>query len=348
MPSFLAFDRWIYATILLGALFCTPPQSRADDFPPRIPECHGRDLLADLKANKPQAYDLWVKAAREIPNSETILWRIDGNGLAEPSWLFGTIHVTDPRILNIPVKVQEVFFKARTLAVENKDLDKRRADFFNILFALPLIYLPDGKTWEQYLTKSELDFMETELHAYGYTVNALHRMQPWAVLMSILLYPNCEAWRVYLGVNFLDAELSSWARQAGKPIIGLETRYETSKAVAGTSLESQFKTMLLFAKATEAPEDEQETNIQIYLARRLGLYLAYERGSYEMGPDDLAAEKEFEHHVLTMRNLTMRDRSLPLIKEGNAFIAVGAAHLPGDKGLVELFRKAGYEVTPVN
>lgn len=348
MIVLIAFRRWLFATILFGAFHFAPSDSHADDFPPQVPVCRGRDLLADLKTNKPQDYDRWMAAADEVPNSKAILWRIDGNGLADPSWLFGTIHVTDPRVLNIPVPVQEAFFKSTTLAVENGSIDQRWMDFFNILFALPWIYLPDDKTWEQYLTKSELDFMETELRSYGYTVNAVKRMQPWAALVSILFYPNCEAWRVYLGMNFLDAELAKWARQAGKPVIGLETRYETAKAVAGTSLESQFKTMLLFAKIAEAPEDEFETNIRIYLARRLGLYLSYEHSSYEMRPDELAAMREFEHHILAMRNITMRDRSLPLVRKGKAFIAVGAAHLPGDQGLVELFRKAGYEVTPVN
>jgi uncharacterized protein YbaP (TraB family) len=62
----------------------------------------------------------------------------------------------------------------------------------------------------------------------------------------------------------------------------------------------------------------------------------------------LEALREFNRYTLDERNATMLDRALPLIEGGNAFIAVGAAHLPGDQGLVELFRKSGYEVTPVN
>lgn len=48
---------------------------------------------------------------------------------------------------------------------------------------------------------------------------------------------------------------------------------------------------------------------------------------------------------ITDRNIRMAGRAAPLLGEGNAFIAVGAMHLIGEKGLVELFRKQGYVMT---
>jgi uncharacterized protein len=55
-----------------------------------------------------------------------------------------------------------------------------------------------------------------------------------------------------------------------------------------------------------------------------------------------------ENEVVNKRNQLMAERALPLLADGNAFIAVGSAHLPGEQGLVELLRKAGYEVTAVD
>jgi uncharacterized protein YbaP (TraB family) len=55
-----------------------------------------------------------------------------------------------------------------------------------------------------------------------------------------------------------------------------------------------------------------------------------------------------ERELIDKRNLTMHERAMPLIDRGNAFIAVGALHLPGDKGLVELLRQSGYKVTPLD
>jgi uncharacterized protein YbaP (TraB family) len=56
----------------------------------------------------------------------------------------------------------------------------------------------------------------------------------------------------------------------------------------------------------------------------------------------------FEEELIDKRNKRMAERSKPLIDKGNAFIAVGALHLPGKTGLVELLRSAGYKVIPVN
>jgi uncharacterized protein YbaP (TraB family) len=55
----------------------------------------------------------------------------------------------------------------------------------------------------------------------------------------------------------------------------------------------------------------------------------------------------FHHALLTLRNPRMRDAALPILAEGDAFIAVGALHLIGDDGLVSLLRRAGYELTPI-
>ena len=66
------------------------------------------------------------------------------------------------------------------------------------------------------------------------------------------------------------------------------------------------------------------------------------------GEDDSAGYAAFEEAMITARNRTMAAHAGPILDRGNAFIAVGALHLPGEKGLIELFRKDGYTVTAVN
>jgi uncharacterized protein YbaP (TraB family) len=64
--------------------------------------------------------------------------------------------------------------------------------------------------------------------------------------------------------------------------------------------------------------------------------------------DNMALLAYIERELIEKRNITMHRRALDLLKDGNVFLAVGALHLPGDKGLVELLRQSGYKVTPVN
>jgi uncharacterized protein YbaP (TraB family) len=60
------------------------------------------------------------------------------------------------------------------------------------------------------------------------------------------------------------------------------------------------------------------------------------------------AFKTFEEQMVSVRNRRMRDAAVPLLREGGTFIAVGALHLPGKLGLVELFRDAGFTVTAID
>ncbi len=64
----------------------------------------------------------------------------------------------------------------------------------------------------------------------------------------------------------------------------------------------------------------------------------------DMSEDERTAQDEFVRLLLTDRNATMADRAAPLLKEGGAFIAVGALHLPGKGGLIERFRALGFTV----
>lgn len=83
----------------------------------------------------------------------------------------------------------------------------------------------------------------------------------------------------------------------------------------------------------------------LYLARDLGrlMKLADEqqaKGNREVG-------KKVMDQLLTQRNRRMAERAEPYLKQGNAFIAVGALHLPGSEGVLSLMAKRGYRVSVV-
>ena len=81
------------------------------------PACAGRDLLATMKQSDPEGYAKVRAAADAVPNARSLLWRVERKGLA-PSYLFGTIHSTDPRVTKLPPAVQAAFNSANTVALE--------------------------------------------------------------------------------------------------------------------------------------------------------------------------------------------------------------------------------------
>ena len=87
--------------------------------------------------------------------------------------------------------------------------------------------------------------------------------------------------------------------------------------------------------------------IAIYLHGQTGLFWPYFEAVRPPG-DDGTGYAEFEERMITARNAGMADNARPFIDAGGAFIAVGALHLPGEQGLVERLRRAGYTVTPAD
>lgn len=111
------------------------------------------------------------------------------------------------------------------------------------------------------------------------------------------------------------------------------------------SLELQI-TMLRDAVAQHDQVDQIiEQLITAYLRRDLKALESISNAAMQDG-DDRVAEM-FTTEVVDRRNYRMLVRMQPRLREGNAFIAVGALHLPGDKGLLNLLRNKGYRVSPV-
>ena len=88
-----------------------------------------------------------------------------------------------------------------------------------------------------------------------------------------------------------------------------------------------------------------ETMTQLYLAGDLaGIFRLMVEPARLLGEDFTVALME---RLLDARNEVMVRRMDGLLEHGNAFISVGAAHLPGDKGVLRLLEKKGYKITRV-
>ena len=94
----------VVALVCLGfaALLGGAATARAD------PACTGSDLIPMLQEQYPDNYRLYRSEADRITNNGANLWRIQGSEGTPASWLYGTIHVADPRVTQLPEPVQQV------------------------------------------------------------------------------------------------------------------------------------------------------------------------------------------------------------------------------------------------
>lgn len=311
-------------------------------------ECGGENILDDLKADAPARYEAILAEAKEMPNGDTLLFRIEKDGV-EPSWLFGTMHLTDKRVLNVPAPAQDAFDTADTVAIESTEImDPAKAQL--ALFSKPeLTMFTDGTSLSDYLSDEQREILRDGLAARGLQLALVERMKPW-LLSGMVALPPCEFDRKKEGEVFLDMKLARDAEATGKELVGLETIVEQFEAMASIPMQFHVDGLVQTVELNDRIDDVMETMVDLYLQGKPGMiWPMLEDISEEIDPgsSDDEGYAAFEEAMVHARNETMLERSRELVDNGGAFIAVGAMHLPGEKGLASLFQHAGYTVTPV-
>ena len=263
-----------------------------------------------------------------------LLWEITGNGLKKPSYLYGTMHVSN----KVAFRLSDTFF----LALKNCDmvaLEINPETFMEDL--LNSSYLSDFKS----LGFSFRDFDNFYETAFSASIPDNKKLA--GILSKDHNFANYLLYRsMYTNENFEEnTYLDLFIFQAGKKL---------NKKVFG--LEDVNKTLELSMKSYMPEEGDEEEEPQDYMDyyddREDGvdnIEDAYRKGDLDM-LDSLTKKrtpKKFIKYMLYYRNELMADKMDSLMKHNSLFTGIGAAHLPGEKGVIELLRQKGYTVRPV-
>jgi len=331
----LALSWLLLASLVMVAFSAT--RARADEI-----TCGGRDLIAEMKKTDPAKLDALHKEAADTLNGKGLLWRIEKPGV-KPSFLYGTMHLTDPRVLKLSDAAEAAYQGADTVVIETDEVLDPKAPIKVMAETPELMMLVDGTTLDKLIPKDKLETVKTALSERGIPLAAVNRMQPW-MLTSMLAMPACEFARKKEGMAFLDIKLAEDAKARGKQVAGLETIKDQLGAMA--SLPAQFHIDGLIETLTLGPKlpDVFETMTVLYTQGDIGMIFPLMRSVSPNGANG-ANYAEFEEKMVNARNRTMAERARPIIDRGNAFIAVGALHLPGEQGLVSLLKSRGYTIT---
>lgn len=309
--------------------------------------CGGDNLVAQLQTSAPEDFAKARAEAEATPNGRGLLWKVEKPGTA-PSFLFGTMHVTDPRVTRMPVAAQAAFDSAATVVIETTDvLDPAKAQA--ALFSRPeLTMFTDGSTLTSFLNPEDAKLVETELSRRGIPLALVAKMKPW-MIAGMVAMPDCEKARKNEGVDFLDIKIAKDALARGKDLKGLESAGEQFEAMASLPIEFHMRGLVETIKLAELMPDIMATMTELYLMGDIALIMpAILASGPQVAEDDMSGYAQFEERILTLRNHKMAERAEPILNTGSAFIAVGAMHLPGEEGLVALLRDAGYTVTAVD
>jgi hypothetical protein len=306
--------------------------------------CGGKDLIAEFARTAPALHTRIEAEAARTENTEALLWRVERAGSA-PSHLFGTVHLSDARVATPPPKAMAAIAGAKTVALEVADLSPKALVAAMGKSGAKMFYGGDARL-DRKLEAAEFALVRGKLASAGLPDQVAPMVRPWLAYM-LLSVSDCERQRSASGAQVLDMRIAAEAKKRGIPVVGLETLESQLAAMAAVDEGQQVEMLRATLKHVDRADDLMETMLQLYLDRRMGRAWPLTLVLAEQAGVAASAFSGFESELVVKRNHGMRDKALPLVKEGGAFIGVGALHLVGKTGLVTLLRQAGFTVTPV-
>jgi uncharacterized protein YbaP (TraB family) len=259
-----------------------------------------------------------------------LLWRIEKPGLA-PSYLFGTIHLNDERVKNLAPPIKTAFRNSRSFTME------MIADTNGLAAMSKIMFLNGGLSLRKITGEALYQDTVRVLLKRGMTTENLDRIKPWVVIM-MLSTPRSKT-----GL-FLDMDLYMQATMLKIPRYGLETMAEQLAPFNNITIREQVALLKDSLASLEDFDKQLEEITSAYLQRDLTALLAISENYQGQAGKTYRA---LMNTLIKERNVRMRTRMQPRLLEGNAFIAVGALHLPGENGLIKLLEKQGYTLTSV-
>lgn len=268
-----------------------------------------------------------------MAQESSILWEINGNGMAKPSYLFGSLKFIGEKEYYLPKEVTEKIKQSVLFAIEDQ-VDHHAQHELN-----KALHFPKGETLATHLSPDNynkvVSFFETEFKIQKKQFEAKYaQLKPLALSISMT--------RLSLGekVKFYDIELLKFAKKNRVRAYSLEAVEREAEALNTFSIEDQTVALMHSVDNFEKQKVEFQKLMKDYPQGKLD-----EIFEYTLHP--LENNQQFVETFYYARNKEWMTSIEKMIQENVAFISVGISHLEGDGGLLNLFKEKGYTLTPI-
>jgi uncharacterized protein YbaP (TraB family) len=262
----------------------------------------------------------------------TLLWEITGNGLTRPSYLFGTMHVSS----------KLVFHLSDSFYVDIKSADVVALELDPQLWQDQLFRFENLQSNLRFYTQgAPNDFInERSFQLERYEDRLKSALSDEPTVINGLLYRTFRTQADFEEDTYLDLYIYQTGKKLGKQATGVENYFQTERLVmeAAQDMMKDKKKRPPDADGEPAYEIERKTQ-EAYRKGDLDLLDSLER---LMEPSEAYMEK-----FLYRRNEIQAASIDSIVRRHSLFVGVGAAHLPGKRGVIELLRKKGYTLRPV-
>lgn len=287
--------------------------------------------------------------AEDWINGQGVLWKVEYGGRA-PSHILGTMHSANERVLDLPAAARAAFEASDTLALELV-LSTPEAGYRAHAAMLQNLVLTDGRTLDQIIGAERFEQVAGIL-ARNQVPRHISRFITPAAAYQLMHVPEQVLDADGYPVRPLDMQLEIDARDAGKRVLPLEFLREQTELFEGNDEDADVRLLLGLVDIAQRHGGLEEyfaakTELMVDLYESEDIAAILEIGSPPLPPEERAQAADALNKILFRRNARMVQRMDPLLARGNAFIAIGAGHLPGRKGIVNMLVQRGYKVSRV-
>lgn len=323
--------------VLLIVLFALPVQAMAQS-------CGTRDLIAELSAADRARLDALV-APHPYPTGN--IWQgVKGDTTVT---VVGTIHIPDPRLADMVERLEDTLANSDLLILEATAEDE--AGLQTLAAEKPeMFFITEGPTLIDILGEEEWAEVNDRLAALGIPGFLAAKFQPWYLSITLAI-PPCAIASIQSGAKGLDRRLENIAAASDVPLAALDDTEAVLRIFADEPLEDQLDGLRITLETQADGDATSSTLIEAYFDGRIRESWEFGRILVEQSGIENGAElfEEVNQTLLVGRNEDWEAKINALIADKrNVVIAVGAAHLSGESGVLMALDRAGYTLAPVS
>ena len=272
-----------------------------------------------------------------------LLWKVSGNGLGRPSYIFGTHHMAPATMID-QIKGMDQAISACDVVVGEVEKDSLTSPEVQARMAQDMI-APLDSTLNKLLTTEEYSIVEKVFNKYfgamGVKLSQMKNLKPSAISTQMQAMQALKYFPSFDATNLIDVAVQTRANDAGRPSVGLESVQEQIDLLFNGPLMEQAKGLVESCKQDEFFQVQSAALVDAYMAQDLDKILTVMTDA-TMGGSDEAMDA-----LIYNRNRAWVVKLIEMMPERACLVCVGAGHLPGDQGLIQLLRNEGYTVEPI-
>ncbi len=272
------------------------------------------------------------------PLTNALLWKIEGNGITEASYLYGTIHLIDSESYFLPSGTLAAIDNTKKMVFEI-DMNEM-SDMGNMMSIMNQAFMSDGKTLKDLISEDDYKMVDAHFAKIGMPLMMLERMKP--MFLTVFASGDMDPSGLQNGsMKSYEMEFMDIAKSSSKPMAGLETIEFQMSVFDSIPYLAQAEMLIETIKLGDSGSDQMKEMVEMYKAQNINAMIS-------MITDEDEQMSEYEDILLSKRNKAWISGMRKMMSEMPTFFAVGAGHLAGDKGVINLLKNEGYTLTPIS